>query len=108
MKNTTTLIQSAGLFTAAFFALTTIGIGPAEAYACKTQHRYLVGAGVHAAQAGAIEMAKKNWQNKVKEKFGLHWSVWEISEGKHVQCMANGGGGQSCVVRSRPCSYVTG
>lgn len=108
MINASKLTAVFGLFVAAFFATTFVGTGTAEAYACKTQHRYLVGAGVHSTQAGAISLAKSNWQAKAKDKFGLPWSVWNISEGKHVQCAANGGGGQSCVVRSRPCKYVTG
>ena len=102
------LMAVAGLFAAAFAASTAVGTHPAEAYACKTDLRYMAGTAVRRAQTDAVEMAKKNWQVRVKQKFGLAWSVWEISEGQHVQCVSNRGGGMLCVARSRPCKYVTG
>ena len=105
MKTMTYPKAKAGLFAAAMMTANMLGTGTAEAYACKSEHPYLVGTGVHATQAGAVTMAKNQWKTKVKAEFGLPWAVWEISEGQHVQCAANGGG-KSCVVRSRSCKHV--
>ncbi|MCY6381937.1 hypothetical protein [Hoeflea prorocentri] len=98
-----------GLFATMVVAATVLSVAPASAeYACKNGHHYKNGTGVNANLIAAQTYAKKQWQNKIKDEYGLAWSTWSIAKGKQVICSAGGGGSKICVARARPCKYVTG
>ena len=76
----------------------------ASAYQCKGSNT--IGGLVAAQPAAALAGARADWTNKVKNNYGLSWSVWNIASGKQETCTPSGGGTTTCVVRAKPCNYV--
>ena len=56
--------------------------------------------------AVALAGARADWTNKVKNNYGLSWSVWNIASGKQETCTPGAGGTFACVVKAKPCNYV--
>jgi len=109
VKNSTKTIKIVGLFGLAMAVAPLLTAGPASAgYACKGSHSYASAAGVHPSAPTATHIAQKRWQGKMKNQYGLAWSVWAIAKGKQVQCVNAGGNQKTCVVKARPCKYVVG
>jgi len=100
--------RSGSLLGVAILATTVLGSTSASAYECKNGHHYQTGIGVHPSQGTAMAIATASWTNKVKETYGLPWSVWQISKGQALTCTPSGNGTKTCVARARPCKYVTG
>jgi hypothetical protein len=86
---------------AVLFAGATTG---ASAYQCKGTNT--VGSLPAAQYAVALAGARADWTNKVRNNYGLSWSVWNIASGKQETCVPGGGGTTICVVKAKPCNYV--
>lgn len=75
----------------------------ASAYECKAQ--FETATFVSPSAATAMHASRLVWSSKVKQKFGLEWSVHSIAASP-VQTCTNGAGGTQCVVMAKPCKYV--
>jgi len=93
---------------AALFAVTLL-IAPSAhaAYQCKTGNTWVEGIGVYSNVFAATAMAKAKWKAAAQDKYGLAWSVWDISSRKNIQCNTIHGGFH-CRAVARPCLYATG
>ena len=105
MKKVTSI---AGVIASSALAAVLLSSTPAAAYQCKNVHHYQNGHGSHPHMHVARAIAKKSWQNKIKNDYGLAWSVWNIAKGKQLSCFPMANGTKTCVARARPCKYVTG
>ena len=76
----------------------------ASAYQCKGTNT--VGSLPAAQYAVALAGARADWTAKVKNNYGLSWSVWNIASSKQETCVPGGGGTTICVVKAKPCNYV--
>lgn len=77
--------------------------GNAQAYQCKPN---FVSATWHRANAEwALALAKAAWSEKVKQQYGLAWSVWKIAKAKSQKCVPKATGVE-CTVKAKPCLYV--
>ena len=76
----------------------------ASAYQCKNINT--IGGLVTQQYAVALAGARADWTNKVKNNYGLSWSVWNIASGKQETCTPGAGGTFACVVKAKPCNYV--
>lgn len=84
-------------------ALPLVTAGTAEAYQCKATFAQAEAIGPNVATT--VANAKAIWSNKVKNKYDLAWSVWNISVSKSQNC-AWTGAQQYCVIKAKPCLYV--
>jgi hypothetical protein len=75
----------------------------ANAYQCKVQPESAVFVSPDAG--AAMHTSRALWSAKVKQKFGLEWSVYSIAANPSQNCF-NGGGGIQCTVIAKPCKYV--
>jgi hypothetical protein len=87
---------------AAAFVLVGFTAG-ASAYQCKVQPEVALFVSPNAA--AAMHTSRVLWTNKVKQKFGLEWSVYSIAANPSQNCL-NGAGGIQCTVVAKPCKYV--
>ena len=77
--------------------------GGASAYQCKSTPE--VAAATLANPGTALMASKSAWTAKVRGKFGLEWSVYNIAANASQNCLATGGG-IMCTVIAKPCKYV--
>lgn len=109
MNNVTKTITFTALGAISLAAVSVFAVAPASAeYTCKNSHSYESAAGVNPNPAIALKIAKAGWQSKMKSQHGLPWSRWAIAKGKQTNCVNSGGNQKTCIVRARPCKYVTG
>lgn len=102
MTNTTTRLKRAAIVTT--LALLPMAFaGSAQAYVCKnikTQAESLANTNLQAKKA-----ARKFWSQKVKNSYGLEWSVYDIATSKSENCNWTGAKFY-CIIRAKPCQYV--
>ena len=109
MKSPANLAKVIGIAAVTLTSAHIFAASPALAeYACKNSHNYYTAAGLHPQVQVATAIAKANWTKKMKNQYGLAWSVWSIAKGKTTQCVNAGGGQKTCLARARPCKYVVG
>ncbi len=96
------IIRTLAPFAAASALLVGFTVG-ASAYQCKAASE--TAAFVSPSAATAMHTSRVVWSAKVKQKFGLEWSVWSIAQNPVQNCM-NGAGGTQCIVIAKPCKYV--
>lgn len=80
---------------------------PALAYACKTSPYQAVG--VRKTRIAAQVVARKGWSARVKDTYGLQWSVLKIAKNKVKSCakISTSQGPQwRCLLSAKPCKYV--
>lgn len=75
----------------------------ASAYECKIQPE--AGIFVSPSHATAVHASRAMWTSKVKQKFGLEWSVHTIAAAPSQICQP-GAGGTQCTFIAKPCKYV--
>ncbi len=75
----------------------------ASAYECKIQPEAAVF--VSPSAATAMHVSRVVWTSKVKQKFGLEWSVHTIAASPSQSCQP-GAGGTQCTFIAKPCKYV--
>tara|TARA_R110000751_G_scaffold8822_2_gene33980 strand:- start:61737 stop:62276 length:540 start_codon:yes stop_codon:yes gene_type:complete len=109
MKNFAKTITFTAVGAISLAAVSLFTAAPASAaYACKNSHSYESAAGVNPNAATAVKIAQASWQSKMKSQYGLPWSLWSVAKGKQTSCVNSGGNQKTCIVRARPCKYVTG
>lgn len=109
MKNPTYIHRIAGLIGAIAMSAGLMAASPASAeYACQNEQQFRSAAGTHYSQASASAIAKHNWKLKIRNRYGMEWSVWAYAKGKTLKCVSTGNGTKTCVARARACKYVTG
>lgn len=101
MSLRTALASSAVVASLAILPLVTAGT--AEAVQCKVVFTQAEAVGPNAATAAAS--ARSFWSTKVKNKYHLAWSVWDIAAAKSQNCGWTGNQ-QYCIVKARPCLYL--
>ncbi len=104
MKTIVKLINIGGLFAIAL-AATPMLTTQAQAYACAPTH-HSVSSSKHVKGIAKIS-ARKAWEAKMKNQFGITWAIWSIADGKSIQCKKEGGKNK-CTARAKPCQYVAG
>jgi len=77
--------------------------GPAQAYQCKG--RLTQTEAIHKVRLKSHAAARSFWSAKVKQAYGLPWSMWKIASAKSVSCRHTGAAWY-CIARARPCLYV--
>jgi hypothetical protein len=55
---------------------------------------------------GAKFAARKDWETRMKDKFGLSWSLWSIAAGKSITCNDTSDNKNLCIASAKPCNYV--
>ena len=103
MFNTKRNIIALSALAVAAIASPMLASSSAHAYECKSGAT--VGIGVQTSPGAAHHVAITNWKAQAKAKYGLPWSVWEVSQGKIVQCNKSGNLTQ-CQAISKACKYV--
>lgn len=98
------LINIGGVFAMAL-ALSPVFTSQAQAYACAPTY-HSVSAEKKLKGIAKIK-ARKAWEAKMKNQFGITWGIWSIAEGKSIQCKKEGGKNK-CTARAKPCKYVVG
>jgi hypothetical protein len=64
---------------------------------------------VHTLKIAALSKSKSNWTTRVKDKYGLAWSVYKIAQAKSQSCSKTTIGGVkkwNCERSAKPCLYV--
>jgi len=86
---------------ASLVALPLLITGTAEAFQCKVikSHAQAIGP----VQATTIANAKSIWSTRVKNKYHLAWSVWDIATSKSQNCAWTGNNYQ-CASAPSPAS----
>jgi hypothetical protein len=83
----------------------TLGAGDAPATSCKDE--YIAASGSAQGHAPATGEAIRNWQAKVKARFGRAWADYNNAKTKHVpfgcKPLRLRPGFSSCAVRAAPC-----
>ena len=103
MKNVVKMLNIAGLLAAAVVLSPVVPVDQAHAYACKgSQHE---GAVLKQNKIGGKIAARKDWQSRMKVKYGLSWSTWAIAKDKSVRCHKSNGK-NLCIASAKPCQYV--
>jgi hypothetical protein len=77
--------------------------GSAQAYQCKALKTQAEALGNTAAASKAA--ARGFWSTKVKNRYDLSWSVWNIASAKNEHCNWTGNKFY-CIIKARPCKYV--
>jgi hypothetical protein len=77
--------------------------GSAAAYQCK--NNFVQAEAIHKLPAKARAAAKAAWTAKVKNTYGLAWSVWDIAASKSQNCSFTGGAFY-CIYKAKPCLHV--
>lgn len=109
MKYPTYIHRASGLIGVFALSAGLMAASPVSAeYACQTEQHFRSAVGTHHTQTSAQTLAKKNWKNKIRSRYGMEWSVWEIAKGKTLKCTSTANGANICVARARACKYVTG
>lgn len=96
------IIASAAAVASAAVVLIGLTAG-ASAYQCKTHPE--MAAFVSPDHAASLHTSRAIWTSKVRQKFGLEWSVYSIAANPTQICQ-NGNGGVQCIVTAKPCKYV--
>ena len=82
-------------------------VAPAQAYQCKSSA--ITAVGVHNLKFRAHNTAPRNWTKRVKDKYGLAWSVHKIAQSKSISCDKVEIAGVKkwrCIASAKPCLYV--
>lgn len=106
MLNLINLKRTAGISLGAAVLATAIGAAPANALTCAGSHHYVQGVAAHYDQGTAMAMARKSWTKKVRDKYSLEWSVWEIAKGKQQACSPGANNMKYCFAKAKPCKTV--
>lgn len=103
MYTVTRILKVGGLLAMLNVASPFVSVDQAQAYACKDKGYN--GAVTRQTKIVAKIAARKDWETRMKEKFGQSWSLWSIAENRSITCHKSGNK-SLCIALATPCNYV--